>query len=51
MSAKREKRLRQHNRRVYEAAMEDWRRYEPPKWRIIKHRLWKRKMPNEKDYI
>ena len=45
MSAKREKRRRRAIRREYEFQLEGWRNWEPPKWRLLSHWLWKKDKP------
>lgn len=45
MSEKREKRRRYILRAQHRMAWDRWRREEPPKWRIIRHYLWKQREP------
>lgn len=45
MSAKIEKRIRALSRRLYNYDIAVWQREEPPKWRFIARRRWKKRKP------
>lgn len=48
MSQKKEKYIRRHARGLYESELVLWRQAEPPRWRFIAHREWKKRKPDYK---
>lgn len=50
MSQRREKRRRAKCKAHYEWDYRNWIKWEPPRWRFIQYRRWRRSKPVKEDY-